>query len=407
MKTNQQTVKLTRIINTSPQEVFDSFRYECRLREWMCDGARTRPVKGGLFEVRWNSGYEARGVFTTLKPPSTVAFTWGSTMEPGETAVRVTLKPVEGGTKLTLVHSGFGAGKKWAGRVEESVDGWTKGLDNLKSVLETGLDLRQLNQPRVGLGWETAPGEAGAIVTAVVGSGPCDLAGLQKGDVIVRAGKNKIRSEQDLINAYFTWQAGQHVPFAIIRDGKRKTVTVELGRRSVPEIPGDPAALIEQVRQTHEQALAALRTAVMMVTDEQAGLASAEGEWSVKQVLAHLTASERGFQRWAVDVLLGNETYGIAGHLPEQFAAVFATAPTAGALADRFERDLAESRAIVASLTPEHRANKWRYRQIAQMLLAFGPHTQDHIEQIQKTIENIKSQTPALHAGASVSNVKG
>ena len=389
MKTNQPIVKLTRIINASPKEVFDSFQHECRLREWMCDGARTRPVKGGLFEVRWNSGYEARGVFTALKPPSTLAFTWGSTMEPGETQVRVTLKPVEGGTQVALVHSGFGTGKKWAGRVEESEREWGGGLDNLKSVLETGIDLRQMNQPRLGLGWETVPDGTGARVTAVFGGGPCEQAGLQKDDVIVRAGSHKIRSEQDLTSAYFTWKAEQRVPFAVIRAGKRKTITVELGKRPVPEIPDDPAVLIEQVRQAHEQAIAALRTAVMMITDEQAGLAPAEGEWSVKQVLGHLTASERGFQQWAVNVMLGNETFGIEGQLPELFAAAFATAPTVGALVDRFERDLAESRAIVASLTPEHRANKWRYRQIAQTFVAFGPHTQDHIGQVQNTVRAV------------------
>ncbi len=390
MKTNPSTVKLTRIINAPSQEVFDSFQYESRLREWMCDGTRTMPRKGGLFHVWWNSGYEARGVFTTYSPPRSLAFTWTSPDEPGDTAVKVTLKPVEGGTKVTLTHSGFGAGKKWAGRAEESEREWNGGLDNLKSVLETGVDLRQTNQPRMGLGWETAPDASGALVTAVISDGPCEQAGLQKADVIVRAGGQKIRSEQDLMDAYLAWKAGQRVPLAIIRAGKRKTITVELGRRSVPEIPDDPAVLIEQVRQTHEQAIAALRAAVLMITDEQAGIAPAEGQWSVKQVLAHLTASERGFQRWTVDVAQGNETFGIEGQLPELFAAAFATAPTVGSLVDRFERDLAESRVIVASLTPDHRANKWRYRQIAQMLVAFGSHTQDHIEQIQKTVRAVQ-----------------
>ena len=389
MKTDTQSVKVVRTINAAPQEVFDSFQYECRLREWMCDGTRTVPRKGGLFHVWWNSGYEARGVFTAYSPPRALAFTWTSPYEPGDTSVRITLKPVEGGTRVTLTHTGFGAGKKWAGRAEESEREWNGGLDNLKSVLETGLDLRQLNQPRLGLGWETASGEAGAVVTAVFGGGPCEQAGLQKGDVIVRAGRQNIRGEQDLLKAFLTWKAGQRVPYADIRAGKRKTITVELGKRPVPEIPDDPAELIEQVRQTHEQAIAALRTAILMITDEQAGLAPAEGEWSVKQVLAHLTASERGFQHWAVDVLLGNEDLGIEGQLPESFAAIFATAPTVGALVDRFERDLVESRAIVASLTPEHRANKWRYRQIAQQLVGFGFHTQDHIEQIQKTVRAV------------------
>ena len=85
MKTDTQSIKVVRTINAAPQEVFDSFQYECRLREWMCDGTRTAPLKGGLFEVCWNSGYEARGVFTAYSPPRALAFTWGSAMEPGET----------------------------------------------------------------------------------------------------------------------------------------------------------------------------------------------------------------------------------------------------------------------------------------------------------------------------------
>ena len=326
------TIKATRIIRALPEIIWEALTQASRLREWMSDGARTVPRKGRLFDVWWNSGYEARGVFTSYLPPRTLAFTWGSASEPGETTVKVTLRPVEGGTKVTLTHSGFGAGKKWAGRAEESEREWNGGLDNLKSVLETGLDLRQMDQPRLGLGWETAPGERGALVTAVITAGPCDQAGLTKGDVIVSFAGRKVKSEQDLLTIFFACRAGQRVPVTFLRKDERNKTTIELGKRSIPQVPDDPIVLVEQVRQAHEQAIAALRTAVMMIRDEQAGQAPAEGEWSVKQVLAHLSASERAFQQWMVDVLLGNETFGIAGQLPEQFAAVFATTPTAGAL---------------------------------------------------------------------------
>jgi len=116
LKTIQQTVKLTRTIQASPEMIWTALTQASGLREWMCDGARSVPRKGGLIQVWWDSGYEARGVFTAYKPPGTLAFTWNSPMEPAETSVKFTLKPVEGGTKVTVIHSGFGTGKKWAGR---------------------------------------------------------------------------------------------------------------------------------------------------------------------------------------------------------------------------------------------------------------------------------------------------
>lgn len=392
VKTVQQTVKLTRTIQAPPEMIWEALTQAGGLREWMCDGARTQPRKGGLIQVWWNSGYEARGVFTAWKPPSTLAFTWNSPMEPAETSVKFTLKPVEGGTKVTVIHAGLGAGKKWAGRALESLEGWTQGMDNLQSTLETGVDLRQMDQPRLGLGWETAPGETGAVATTVIAGGPCEQAGLCQGDVIVSFASRKVRNDQDLMAIYRTCRAGQRVKLVYFRAGKRHTTTVELSARPVPEIPDDPVVVVEQARQAHEKALAALRTSVMMLTDEQAGLAPESGEWSVKQVLAHLSASERGFQTWAVDVLQGNETRWIEARLPEQFAAVFASAPTVGALLDRFEHDLAESRAMIAALTYEHRAYRVRYWQIAQMLLGFQFHTEDHLKQVQATVRAVTKQ---------------
>ena len=396
MNANRTSVKVVRTIQTLPEMAFEAFAYECRLREWMCDGARSVPRKGGLIQVWWNSGYEARGVFTSYSPPralktaGSLAFTWLGTGEPGETNVKIALKPVEGGTQVTLTHSGFGTGKKWVGRAEEAEREWNGGLDNLKSTLETGLDLRQMNQPRLGLGWETAPGETGALVIAVIGGGPCERAGLTRGDVIASFAGRKVKSEQDLLTIFYACRAGQRVPVAFLREGKRRKTTVELGTRPVHQVPDDPAVLVEQVRQAHEQAIAALRTAVMMVvSDEKAGIAPAEGEWSVKQVLAHLSGAERGFHAWVANVLIGEQT-PITGNLPEQFAAILASAPTVGALVDRFERDLAESRAIVASLTPEHHANKWRYRQIAQMFTDFAAHTAEHTQQIQAAIRAVQ-----------------
>jgi len=227
-------------------------------------------------------------------------------------------------------------------------------------------------------------------LTEIVPGSPAETTGFQKGDMLVSMKGQKVRSQEEFIKVFRRFHAGQDVPIAFVREGKRRVVTVELGARPVPDVPDDPAALAKQVRETHDKAMASLRATVLPLTDEQAARAPAEGEWSVKQVLAHLSTSERGFHSWVANVLEGVETQGVEGRLPEQFAAVFASAPTVGALLDRFERDLAETRALIAALTPEHRAYQVRYRRIAELLFGFALHTNGHLRQIEATIRAVQ-----------------
>ncbi len=388
MKTT--TVRITRTINTPPELIFEMLTTAGGLRDWFCREARTEPRQGGQFRVGWWSGYDAQGTYTLFAPPRAVAFTWLGKGEPGETQIRVTLTPSDGATKLTLAHAGFGAGKKWAGQAESALREWGKVLDNLRSVLETGVDLRDTRRPRLGVGLETARDRPGVVLTEVVAGSPAEIAGLRKGDVLVGIKGHKVRSSEEFGAVFRRFSAGQRVPIAFVREGKRRTITVELGGRPMPEIPDDVAALVQQIRERHDQTVAALRATVMPLTDEQAARAPAAGEWSVKQVLAHLSTSERGFHVWMANVLEGIETRDVEGSLPEQFAAVFASAPTVGALLDRFERDLAETRAMVAALTPAHRAYKVRYRRVAEWLFAYASHAHGHLRQIEAAIRAVQ-----------------
>jgi uncharacterized damage-inducible protein DinB len=252
-----------------------------------------------------------------------------------------------------------------------------------------------MNRPRIGLGFETFEDNKGALLTAIVSGSPAELAGLQKGDVIVRMGNSKVRGQEEFIAVFSTCRAGQRVKVAYLREGKRHTTTVELAARPVPEISGDPVIVVEQARQVHEQALNALWTSVALLTDEQAELAPAEGEWSIKQALAHLIVCEPEYRAWALRVLLGdNPEYWVEARLPEQFATVLSARPTVRALVERLESELAASRAFVGALTPEHLANKVRYRLVAMHLVDLAHHVNLHLEQIQATAQHIKSPIP-------------
>jgi hypothetical protein len=167
---------------------------------------------------------------------------------------------------------------------------------------------------------------------------------------------------------------------------------VEFGKRPVPEISQDPAVVVEQARQIHEQALADLRATVAALSEAQANRSPAAGEWSVKQALAHLCVCEPAYRAWATLALLGdNPNYWVEARLPEQFATVLYTNPTVGDLIARLERELAESRAYVAAIAPERLAYKGRYRLVAYYLIDFAHHINMHLAQIQKTIQAVQA----------------
>jgi hypothetical protein len=75
----------------------------------------------------------------------------------------------------------------------------------------------------------------GAFVTEAVKEGPAERAGITKGDVIVGFDGKRIRKLRNLPVLVAATPVGEKVEVIVIRNGKEKQVTVELGRFTVPE----------------------------------------------------------------------------------------------------------------------------------------------------------------------------
>jgi serine protease Do len=76
------------------------------------------------------------------------------------------------------------------------------------------------------LGLEAAEG---ALVSDVTEGGPADEAGIQRGDVIVSFRGEKIDEMEDLPYLVASTPVGTTAPLEVIRDGKRKEITVKIG----------------------------------------------------------------------------------------------------------------------------------------------------------------------------------
>ena len=72
--------------------------------------------------------------------------------------------------------------------------------------------------------------EKGALVTQVVKGSPADKAGIETGDVIIKFGNKEINKMRELTTNVANTEIGKNVRVELLRLGKKKTVTVKLGR---------------------------------------------------------------------------------------------------------------------------------------------------------------------------------
>lgn len=392
------------VITTTREMAFEAVTRASELREWCSDEAWTQVRPGGRYDLRWNQGYRTDGQFVELDPPRRALVTWHGTGEPGETQVEFRVKPVDGGTRVKVIHRGFGPGCKWDVAVEASERGWSGGLPNLKSVLETGVDQRLARRPFLGITLdaltperaerEGIAAERGIYVLGTAEGSGAQAAGLSRGDVIVALGGIETLGYAELGAALAAQQAGDTVEMELVRGESRESIQVTLGSRPQPEVPDSADDLADQLAAVYEQVDAELKAALVGVSEEEASQRPAEGEWSVKQVLAHLSTGERGLHtllaHWAVNGWLDAAGGIDADAFPGQLDAVLAATPTLAGLEDRLLADEAETVALLCHLPEEALAHKPRFRRISEVV-GYGPdHTREHIEQIKQALATVR-----------------
>ncbi len=125
-------------IRATPERVFRALTDKADLEAWFVKEATIDLRVGGALRLFWGPTF-VEGTYLEVDPPHRLVFTWNERpTTDGITTTAFTFTPEGDGTRLHLLHTGFGTGEAWD-RLFDGVDsGWNDELKNLRAHIEDG-----------------------------------------------------------------------------------------------------------------------------------------------------------------------------------------------------------------------------------------------------------------------------
>ena len=134
-----RTAELGLRLESDVMTVFQALTDPKQLERWFPNRAILRAQRGSRYYFRWNDTEGIwQGTITELIPGNRLEFTWQRPGREEETLVNIRLIPQGLETLVELTHSGFTS----TDEMEKAIKDWVFYLENLKSVLEVGVDQR-------------------------------------------------------------------------------------------------------------------------------------------------------------------------------------------------------------------------------------------------------------------------
>ncbi len=392
-------MEVKQYVKATPSQVYYAFTHAVSLTEWLCDFATVAPRPGGRMYLWWHGDYYSSGEYISLEENKSINIKWNASHDPVPSQVSISLEGKDDGTLVDLVHT-VPEGEYWTSNSPRFHQEWTWRLANLAQVLETGLDKRTFDRPMLGINISDFNASIARSMGVPVTDGirldflPEELgafqAGLRKDDVVIALDGNLINSDfGSLVKALQGKKGGDKVEVTFYRGPQKMTLSMELTRRPVPQIPWNPVVLAKAIRAQYDECLAALEEAFSGVSEAEADLRPTSEEWNAREVLAHLIQTERHWLENLDDMISGYPRLSDdwAGNNTIHVSATAAAYKTVRGLLDEMERLSNEMVAYAAALPADFIARKASYFQVVSMLMEGSlPHIPSHIDQIRSAL---------------------
>jgi uncharacterized protein YndB with AHSA1/START domain len=396
------TVTSKQMVKASPAQIYYALTHATALHEWLCDYATVAPRPGGRMYLWWHGDFYSAGEYIHLVENVSITFKWLARFDPSASEVTITLDPREAGTLVTLKHV-VPEGDEWKQRAKGFKSQWDATLPNLASVLETGLDRRTFDRPMLGITISdfnpeiakrmNIPVNQGARLDEVRQGMGAHAAGLCKDDLIVELDGKPITNDYgSFVAALGGKKGGDKVKVIFYRGPIIKSVIMELSKRPVPKTPWNPKVLARKVRRIYDDSLNLLETCFKDVSEAEADHQPAPGEWSAKQILAHLIQTERIWISNLDDSVGGYERLADdwGGNLSSHINATVKAYGSARCMLDELQRLSVEMVVFLTSLPKSFVIRKASYFLTAAQLLEVESHTISHIDQIKVAIDDAR-----------------
>jgi hypothetical protein len=127
------------------------------------------------------------------------------------------------------------------------------------------------------------------------------------------------------------------------------------------------------------------------VTEAEASHHPGEGEWNVKDVIAHLTFGERDSADYLGTLVSGDEALAAQANLPAHVKAFAVLNPTLADARREYQRAQQELVELIRHLPDEFVAHKPTYVRFGQNILQGALHPQEHFEQMRAAIASARA----------------
>ena len=411
-----KSIEFVETIAAPKGQVFAAFSSSVALQSWFSDFAEVDFTEKGRLYCWWNVGYYASGLFTTIRTDEQIGFTWSGPDEPHGTFVDIFLISREDipkayapevdmtemrSTEVRIRHSGIGAGDEWTERIAAYKNGWETALENLKSVLETGLDKRIFDRPILGI----IPGDLiddnkatelgipvshGVVLSGIVEGMGAEAAGLRKGDVLVSLNERALKGDQDFTPALTHTKAGDVVEVIFYRGVEKHNIQMTLSRRQIPEAPQSADDLGNSVAKIYGELAAERDSLFEGVSDAEASVRPDIDSWSAKETLVHLLYTER-WLHLAVSLAESEQRMGGFANQIEFIGAVASSYTLEGLLAE-LKQSEAITVAVLKALPDDFVADKRKFVSLASTVgQGYAQHSRDHFDQISNALKAAKA----------------